>query len=164
MDVHFRQNLHYSHQNNFHRNHTIWFITFFVKITFALIHSSPNFFIYINTFFTEITFLHQYIFHRNYIIYIFISTCLHGFFFDVSPAGCRRCSTTVWQVFQGKPKLDDASMILFDFHIIQSWKWYELLVLHIHDINYYRLVSPLYDWNLYKDTVFQWCFRSVAIY
>ena len=37
-------------------------------------------------------------------------------FFNILFSGCRWCSTTIWQVFQRKPKLDEVSMMFFSYH------------------------------------------------
>ena len=62
-------------------------------------------------------------------------------------SGCGRCSTTIWQVFQRKPKLDEARR-LYNFLFI-SW------LSDISDMNLW-LFS-----NLCRDTVLQW---SLCIY
>ena len=62
-------------------------------------------------------------------------------------SGCGRCSTTIWQVFQRKPKLDEARR-LYNFLFISSLS-------DISDMNLW-LFS-----NLCRDTVLQW---SLCIY
>ena len=113
-------------------------ITFTQKLHYLICYiCRKNYICIINSFVTEFLYLHQYIFHRNYIIYIFICTCLHEFFFQCITSRLQTVLDNSLTSFsrETKARWRVNDIIWFSYHsvvkmiwiISSSYTWYKLL-------------------------------------